>query len=285
VHVKRIHEYKRQLLNVLHLVTRYNRIRHGIRPDVPARTVIFSGKAAPGYAMAKLVIKLITSVADIVNHDPAVRGKLRVVFVPNYDVQTAQDIMPAADLSQQISLAGTEASGTGNMKLALNGALTIASRDGANVEIARAVGEGNIFQFGLSHEDVRQLRASGSYDPLQFYQSDPELRETLDMIRDGYFHPERPRAFAPLIESLLVHGDHYMVLADYALYVAAQDRVDAAYQDPDEWTRKAIVNIAHMGHFSTDRLVRAYVDAVWGAQPVQEAPTAPTEHARDEAAS
>jgi starch phosphorylase len=285
VQIKRIHEYKRQLLNVLHIVTRYNRIRHGLHGDMAPRTVILSGKAAPGYAMAKLIVRLINCVADIVNNDPAVHSLLRVVFVPNYDVQTAQDIMPAADLSQQISLAGTEASGTGNMKLALNGALTIATRDGANNEIARAVGEDNIFLFGLSYEEVGQLRASGNYDPRRFYHANPELRETLDMIREGYFCPDRQQLFAPIVESLLDHGDHYMLLADYAAYVATQDRVDAAYMNPDEWARKAVVNIAHMGRFSTDRLVREYADTVWNAEPVRETRGGPAQQVRSEVAS
>ena len=285
VHIKRIHEYKRQLLNVLHIITRYNRIRRRAPDDMTPRTVILSGKAAPGYAMAKLIIRLINCVADVVNNDPAVHNLLRVVFVPNYDVQTAQDIMPAADLSQQISLSGTEASGTGNMKLALNGALTIATRDGANNEIARAVGEANIFLFGLSHEEVGQLRARGNYDPRQLYHSNPELRETLDMIRDGYFSPDRQQLFVPLVESLIGHGDHYMLLADYAAYVATQDRVDDAYMNPDEWSRKAIVNIANMGRFSTDRVVREYARMVWNAEPVREVRAGPIEHPRSEIAS
>jgi starch phosphorylase len=249
------------------------------------RTVILAGKAAPGYAMAKLIIRLINCVADIVNNDPAVRDLLRVVFVPNYDVQTAQDIMPAADLSQQISLAGTEASGTGNMKLALNGALTIATRDGANNEIAQAVGEDNIFLFGLTYEEASKLRASGNYDPRRLYHSNAELRETLDMIRDGYFSPDHKQLFMPLVESLLDHGDHYMLLADYAAYVAMQDRVDAAYMNADEWARKAIVNIANMSRFSTDRLVREYAATVWNAEPVRKTNERPLGNVRSEMAS
>jgi starch phosphorylase len=285
VQIKRIHEYKRQLLNVLHIVTRYNRIRHGACSDMAPRTVILAGKAAPGYAMAKLIIRLINCVSDIVNNDPAVHNLLRVIFVPNYDVQTAQDIMPAADLSQQISLAGTEASGTGNMKLALNGALTIATRDGANNEIAQAVGEDNIFLFGLTFEEVSKLRASGSYDPRRLYHSNAELRETLDMIRDGYFLPDHKQLFVPLVDSLLDHGDHYMLLADYAAYIAMQDRVDAAYMNTDEWVRKAVVNIAKMGRFSTDRLVREYAATVWNAEPVRGTNERSMGHMRSEVAS
>jgi glycogen phosphorylase len=279
VHIKRIHEYKRQLLNVLHIVTRYNRIRHGEHGAMAPRTVLLSGKAAPGYIMAKLIIRLVGRVAEVVNSDPAVHGLLRVVFVPNYDVQTAQDIMPGADLSQQISLAGTEASGTGNMKLALNGALTIATRDGANIEIARAVGEDNIFMFGHSYEEVDRLRAGGSYDPREIYCASAELRETLDMIRDGYFSHDHRQLFMPVVESLLEQGDRYMVLADYATYVATQDRVDAAYMKPDDWSRKAVLNIANLGRFSTDRLAREYADLVWDVRPVLETPANSTKPA------
>jgi len=279
VHIKRIHEYKRQLLNVLHIISRYNRIRHGTHGEIPPRTIILSGKAAPGYAMAKLIIRLINCVADVVNNDSAVRGLLTVAFIPNYDVQTAEDIMPAAELSQQISLAGTEASGTGNMKLALNGALTIATRDGANNEIARAVGDDNIFLFGLSNDDVAALRSSGGHEPFRHYESNPELRAALDMIRDGYFSPDHPRTFVPIVESLLDHGDHFMLLADYAAYISMQDRVDAAYLMTEEWTRKAIINVAHMGRFSADRLVREYATEVWGAEPVFDAHPVPLTYA------
>jgi glycogen phosphorylase len=267
VQIKRIHEYKRQLLNVLQVVARYNRIRQNRGKDVQPRTVIFSGKAAPGYAMAKLIIQLINFVADIVNNDPAVAGLLKVVFVPNYDVQTAEDIIPAADLSQQISLAGTEASGTGNMKLALNGALTIATHDGANDEIAEAVGRENIFSFGNTIDDVQRIKREG-YDPVAIYEGNAELKQALDMIRAGYFSPGRPDLFVPIFDSLVRYGDHYMSLADFDAYLKCQDEVDVVYRDQRQWTRKAILNVASIGGFSADRLVREYAAMVWEAEPV-----------------
>jgi starch phosphorylase len=269
LHVKRIHEYKRQLLNVLQVVARYNRIRQSGTRDMQSRTVIFSGKAAPGYAMAKRIIQLINFVADTVNNDPAVKEALKIVFVPNYDVQTAQDLIPAADLSQQISTAGTEASGTGNMKLALNGALTIATHDGANDEIAEAVGSDNIFMFGHEVAELNRLRSAG-YDPEALYESNRELKDVLDMIRSGYFSPEQRDLFVPIFDSLVRQGDHYLVLADYEAYVACQARVDAAFQDKKEWTRKTILNVANVGRFSIDRLVREYASEVWNTTPIVE---------------
>jgi starch phosphorylase len=266
LHVKRIHEYKRQLLNILQVISRYNRIREG-NTNIQPRTVIFSGKAAPGYAMAKRIIQLISYAAETINNDPAVKGLLKVVFVPNYDVQTAQDLIPGADLSQQISTAGTEASGTGNMKLALNGALTIATQDGANVEIAEAVGPENIFMFGHTVEQIRDLR-SRWYDPASVYQSNPELKQVLDMVRSGYFSPAQPDLFVPIFDSLVKHGDYYMVLADYESYVECQARVDRAYGNADAWARTAILNVARVGPFSIDRLVRQYADEVWQVKPV-----------------
>jgi starch phosphorylase len=267
VHVKRIHEYKRQLLNILHVVARYNRIRHGATRGLQPRTVIFAGKAAPGYAMAKQILHLINSVADIVNNDPVVDGWLKVVFIPNYDVQTAEDVIPAGDLSQQISMAGTEASGTGNMKFALNGALTIATHDGANDEIAEAVGRDNIFMFGATHDELQALRQRG-YDPISLYESNAELKEALDMIGGGYFSPERSNLFLPIYDSLLRHGDHYMLLTDFVPYLQCQERIDATYADQREWLRRVIANVANMGFFSADRLVREYALAVWDAKPV-----------------
>ena len=267
VHVKRIHEYKRQLLNVLQIIARYNRIRQ--RPDdgIQPRTIIFSGKAAPGYEMAKRIVQLINSVADIVNNDPAVKELVKIVFIPNYDVQTAEDIIPAADLSQQISMAGTEASGTGIMKLALNGALTIATHDGANDEIAAAVGRENIFMFGNTFDESQSLRRDG-YDPAAIYEANAELRQVLDMIRTGYFSPEHPDMFVPIFDALVHHGDHYMLLADFDAYVKCHDRVDSDFGDQQQWTRRAILNVARIGRFSTDRLVREYAATVWDAQPV-----------------
>ncbi len=267
VQIKRIHEYKRQLMNVLHVITRYNRLRAGRGSDV-RRTVIIAGKAAPGYAMAKLIIRLIHGVADVVNFDPAIGDRLKLVFLPDYNVSNAEKIIPAAELSEQISLAGTEASGTGNMKLALNGALTIGTLDGANIEIGREVGAENIFTFGLTADDVAGWRAAG-YDPAALYRQNDELRHALDMIREGYFSMEEPSRFLPIVDALLSHGDHYMLLADYADYVACQDRVDALYGQPDEWTRRAILNVAGMGRFSSDRAIHEYATRIWNVQPVR----------------
>ena len=267
LHIKRIHEYKRQLLNVLQLVSRYNRIRLAKPANIQPRTAIFSGKAAPGYVMAKRIVRLITYVADIVNNDPAVEGLLKIVFIPNYDVQTAEDLIPAADLSEQISMAGTEASGTGNMKLALNGALTIATHDGANDEIAEVVGRENIFMFGHSYEQLQALKQNG-YDPAAIDAASPDLHQTLDMIRDGYFSPGNRTLFAPIVDSLLSGGDYFMLLADYDDYMKCQQSVDAAYQDKKQWNRKAILNVAHIGGFSVDRLVQQYADRVWHATTV-----------------
>jgi len=265
--IKRIHEYKRQLLNILQVIARYNKIRSKGPEGVQKRTVLFSGKAAPGYVMAKLIIHLINFAADVVNNDPAVGDALKIVFVPNYDVQTAEDLIPAGDLSEQISTAGTEASGTGNMKLALNGALTLATHDGANDEIAHAVGLENIFMFGRTVDELRDLKAHG-YDPEAIYESNAELKQVLDMIRTGYFSPENPQLFAPIFDSLVRHGDYYMTLADFDSYVARQAAVDAAFQDRPQWLRKAILNVARVGPFSIDRLVRDYASLVWNAKPV-----------------
>ena len=267
VQVKRIHEYKRQLLNLLHVVTLYNRIRSNPSLDAVPRTVIIAGKAAPGYATAKLIIKLANDIADIINNDPAVRGLLKLAFIPNYDVSTAGVIIPAADLSQQISTAGTEASGTGNMKLALNGALTIGTLDGANIEIMEEVGEDNFFIFGLNAQEVAALKNSG-YNPLDYYQANAELKRALDMIGSGYFSPEQADRFRPVVDTLTQGGDKYLLLADYAAYVAAQERVEALYRDPQQWTRRAILNVAGMGKFSSDRTINEYAEKIWGAQPV-----------------
>jgi starch phosphorylase len=268
--IKRIHEYKRQLLNALQVVARYNQIRISGPQGVQPRTVIFSGKAAPGYVMAKRIIRLINAIGDTVNNDPAVNGALKIVFVPNYDVQTAQDLIPAADLSEQISTAGTEASGTGNMKFALNGALTIATHDGANDEIAEAVGSENMFMFGKTVEELRMLQEKG-YDPAAIYESNRELKRVLNMIRDGYFSPEQRNLFVPIFDSLVRQGDHYMVLADYEAYIACQASVDAAFKDQAEWTRKTILNVANVGRFSVDRLVQQYASDVWNAKPISQA--------------
>ncbi|HET6363652.1 MAG: glycogen/starch/alpha-glucan phosphorylase [Nitrospirota bacterium] len=268
VQIKRIHEYKRQLLNVLHIVTRYNRIRAGRAGSLVPRTVIFGGKAAPGYAMAKLIIKLIHSVGDIVNNDPVVEDRLKVVFIPNYSVSNAEKIIPACDLSEQISTAGTEASGTGNMKLALNGAITIGTHDGANIEMKDEVGVDNIFIFGLKAEDVAALRAKG-YDPWDIYNKTEELRQALDMIAGGYFSTDAPHRFKPIFDALTRYGDHFLLLADYVSYLACQERVDALYRDHEEWSRRAILNVAGMGRFSSDRTIREYAETVWKVKAVE----------------
>ncbi|HEX8874293.1 MAG TPA: glycogen/starch/alpha-glucan phosphorylase, partial [Nitrosospira sp.] len=270
VQIKRIHEYKRQLLNMLHVVTLYNRIRHNPNAEYVPRTVIFGGKAAPGYTQAKLIIKLINDVADIVNNDPQIGGHLKVVFMPNYDVSTAEEMIPAADLSEQISTAGTEASGTGNMKLALNGALTIGTLDGANIEIGNEVGEDNIFIFGLTAAEVAEMKANG-YQPWNIYDANAELRAVLDMIGSGFFSPDEPDRFKPIVDTLLQHGDKYMLLADYASYIACQKKVETAYQDQEQWIRKAILNVANMGRFSSDRTIMQYASEIWDVKPVMRA--------------
>jgi starch phosphorylase len=264
--VKRIHEYKRQLLNLLHVITRYNLIRDGHADGLPGRTVIFAGKAAPSYFMAKLIIHLINRVADVINHDPVIGPRLKVVFVPNYDVGTAQNLIPAADLSEQISTVGTEASGTGNMKLALNGALTIGTHDGANDEIAEAVGTENAFIFGRNYDQTQQFR--DHYNPAQIYESTPGLKRALDMLSDGYFSSGDHAMFAPIFDSLVHQGDHFLVLADYDSYVRSQAEVDKTFQDTDDWTRRAARNTANIGYFSIDRAVREYAKSVWNVKPL-----------------
>ncbi|MBI5898898.1 MAG: glycogen/starch/alpha-glucan phosphorylase [Rhodocyclales bacterium] len=263
VQIKRIHEYKRQLLNVLHVITLYNRLRGGA--DATPRTVVFGGKAAPGYRMAKLIIRLINDVADVVNNDPSMRDRLKLAFIPNYDVSNAELIIPAADLSEQISTAGTEASGTGNMKLALNGALTMGTLDGANVEILEEVGRENIFIFGLNTDEVAALRVTG-YKPWQYYDANPELKQALDMIRDGYFCPEERGRYKPVFDNLTSGGDHYLLLADYAAYIEAQDRAGALYRDREAWLRKAVLNVAGMGKFSSDRTIGEYAKTIWNVE-------------------
>src|ERR1700722_1367756 len=266
VQVKRIHEYKRQLLNLLYVVSRYRRIRDNSRADIVPRSVIFAGKAAPGYAMAKAIVKLINNVARTIDADPDMRDKLRVAFLPDYDVSLAQKIMPAADLSQQISTAGMEASGTGNMKLALNGALTIGTLDGANIEIRDHVGAENMFIFGLTADEVAARRAAG-YQPAQVIEGNPELASTLDLIASGDFSPgtrDDPRL---VIERLLSPGEPFLVLADYAAYATAQEQVDALYRDEDRWSHKAVINCLNMGYFSSDRSVREYAERIWAVRP------------------
>ena len=264
VQIKRMHEYKRQLLNLLHVITLYNRIRSGKGTEIAPRTVIFAGKAAPAYWMAKLIIKLIHSVGDVVNNSKEAAHKLKVVFLSNYSVSLAEKIIPAADLSEQISTAGTEASGTGNMKLSLNGALTIGTLDGANVEIMEEVGKDNIFIFGHTVDEIMNLRRSG-YNHFQYYENNPELKQVLDMIRDGYFSPENRDLFKPIVDSLLYH-DTYMLLADYESYISCQEKVGELYKDRDEWAKKSILNVAKMGKFSSDRTIREYAREIWGIE-------------------
>jgi len=266
VMVKRLHEYKRQLLNALHIITLYHRVQDDPSTAMLPRTVIFGAKAAPGYRMAKLIIKLINSVAEVVNNDPLTRDWLKVVFLPNYNVTLAERIYPAADLSEQISLAGKEASGTGNMKLALNGALTIGTLDGANIEIRDLVGAENFFLFGLTTPEVEATKAKG-YHPREYYESDPQLRRAIDAIANGPFARGDRDLFRPIVDSLLGE-DAYMLCADYRAYIDAQDAVTEAYCAPDTWTRKSILNTARCGFFSSDRTMQQYCDDIWHAHPV-----------------
>ena len=264
--VKRIHEYKRQLLNVLHVVTRYNRLLADPSQRGPSRTVIIGGKAAPGYHMAKLIIKLINDVAKVINDDPVAGDRLKLVFLPDYNVSRAMALIPAVDLSEQISTAGTEASGTGNMKMALNGALTIGTLDGANIEIREEAGAENFFLFGRTADELAQLREQG-YNPWDRYHANPELKKAMDMMASGAFSPDDPGRFQPLVDSLLQGGDRYALLEDYGSYMAAQDAVDRLYLDQDDWTRKAILNVARSGNFSSDRAIKTYAEEVWGVVP------------------
>jgi glycogen phosphorylase len=267
VQVKRLHEYKRQHLNVLHIITLYNRIKHDRDSEIVPRTFIFGGKAAPGYFMAKLIIKLINSVGEVLNNDPDVGDRLKVVFLPNYNVKQARWIYPAADLSEQISTAGYEASGTSNMKFALNGALTIGTLDGANIEIRQAVGEESFFLFGLTAEEVRAKRAAG-YHPWDYYDSNAHLREAIDQINSGRFSHGDTNLFKPLVDSLMKY-DPYLVFADYQAYVNSQEQVSQAYKDRDNWTRMSMLNTARMGKFSSDRAIREYCEKIWNAKPVK----------------
>lgn len=266
VQVKRIHEYKRQHLNVLHIVALYAGLKRNPTSQPVPRTFLFGGKAAPGYRMAKLIIKLITSIGEVVNTDPIARSFLRVVFLPDFNVKTGQRVYPAADLSEQISLAGKEASGTGNMKFSMNGALTIGTLDGANLEIRREVGAENFFLFGLKSEEARDLMAHG-YAPRYYYESNPSLREAIDLIASGHFSHGDTNLFAPLVDSLL-HHDPYLLLADYQSYVDCQERVAAAFRDQESWARMSILNTARMGKFSSDRSIREYCTKIWKVKPV-----------------
>ncbi|EKV28715.1 Glycogen phosphorylase [Caenispirillum salinarum AK4] len=265
--IKRMHEYKRQLLNVLHVITLYNDLRNGRGGDRIPRAVTFGGKAAPGYFMAKLIIRLINDVAMVINHDRSIRDRLKVAFVPNYNVSAAEIIIPGTDLSEQISTAGTEASGTGNMKFALNGALTIGTLDGANIEIKNAVGDDNIFIFGKTADEVGDMRAGG-YHPREYYDTNEALRNAVDMIAGGFFNADDPDRYLPIRDTLLSGGDHFFLMADYQSYIETQAQVEAVYADQDAWMRKAIVNVANMGGFSSDRSIHSYAKDIWRVQPV-----------------
>jgi len=269
IQIKRIHEYKRQLLAALHAVTLYNRIKENPKADIQPRTILFAGKAAPGYAMAKLHIKLINSIANKINRDTDVNKKLKVLFLPNYCVTLAELMIPAADLSEQISTAGMEASGTGNMKFALNGALTIGTLDGANIEIKEEVGDENIFIFGLTVEDIERMRREG-YNSRIYYEENEELKKAIDQLQSGFFSPNEPDLFQPVVHALLNENDYFMVLADYQKYLDMQAEVEKVYKKPDEWWKRAIHNTSRMGKFSSDRTILDYADDIWDVQPLVE---------------
>jgi glycogen phosphorylase len=266
IQVKRIHQYKRQHLNILHAITLYNQIKQNPNLDITPRTLIFAGKAAPGYYIAKLIIKLINSVAEVVNKDRDIGDRLKVVFLPDYNVKNSQPIYPAADLSEQISTAGKEASGTGNMKFAMNGALTIGTLDGANIEIRNAVGAENFFLFGLTTEDVGALRLTG-YRPWEYYKENPQLKQAIDQIASGYFSHGDRSLFKPLVD-LLLDKDPFMLMADYQPYIDCQQQVSQTYRDRDRWLQMSILNTARMGKFSSDRAIREYCQQIWKVQPV-----------------
>jgi len=267
VHVKRLHEYKRQLLNCVHIVALYQRLKDDPNADRVPRTFIFGGKAAPGYAMAKLHIKLINDVAATINADPSMRGRLRVAFLPNYGVSMAETIIPGTDVSEQISMAGKEASGTGNMKFAMNGALTVGTLDGANIEIRDAVGEDNFFLFGLNAAQVREVKQQG-YAPGEYIERSDRLRGAIDLIDSGFFSPDERDRFASVVGNLR-HDDPYLVCADFESYWECQERVDATYRQPDQWTKMVVSNLANMGRFSSDRTIAEYAREIWKVEPVE----------------
>jgi len=263
--IKRIHEYKRQLLNILHIIILYNQLRYDPHLEVPPRTFFFAGKAAPAYYLAKLIIKLINDVAAIIDADPAVSGRLKVLFLPEHNVSVAERLIPASDVSEQISTAGYKASGTSNMKFMMNGALTVGTRDGATIEMAEEAGEGNFFLFGLTVEEV--LASRGWYNPHWHYEHEPNLRYALDMIRDNAFSHAEHGVFAPIWDVLITHGDHYMHLADLSSYARTQEKVGELYVRPEAWARQAILNVGHSGKFSSDRTIGEYAAEIWRAKP------------------
>ncbi len=267
VQVKRIHEYKRQLLLCLYIISLYERIKRNPAVDLLPQTFIFGGKAAPAYQMAKLIIKLIYQIGGVINYDPEIKDRLKVIFLPDYRVSLAEKIIPAADVSVQISTAGMEASGTGNMKFAMNGALTVGTLDGANIEIKEEVGDENIFIFGLTAEEVERQRPG--YNPHRYYESDEDIRRTIDLMRDDFFSLTEPGIFRPIVENLIEHGDYYMNLADMRSFIDAQGRIDQAYRDQDAWTKMAILNIARTGRFSSDRTIAEYARDIWKVEPVE----------------
>ena len=266
VQVKRLHEYKRQVLSVLHIIHRYAQLKDNPKLDLQPRTFVFAAKAAPGYFMAKLIIKLINDVAGVVNNDPEINGRMKMVFLPDYRVSLAERIIPASDLSEQVSTAGTEASGTGNMKFALNGALTIGTLDGANVEIREKVGAENFFLFGKTVEELEAMRRSG-YNPWDYYNRHGEIKRILDYFQSGFFNLDQPKLFHPLWDALLTHGDRYFHLADFHSYIECQKAVDEAYRDHDRWLKMCVMNIANMGYFSSDRTIREYAEEIWNIKP------------------
>jgi glycogen phosphorylase len=266
VQVKRIHEYKRQLLNVLHVIHLYDRIKRGDTANWTDRCVLIGGKAAPGYFMAKRIIKLINNVADVINNDPVVGDKLKLVFLPNYRVSAMEKICPGADLSEQISTAGKEASGTGNMKFMMNGALTIGTLDGANIEIREEVGEENFFLFGLTEQEVEEKRHN--YDPVAIIEADEDLKRVMNLLEMHYFNSTEPEIFDPIIASLKSPHDPWMTIADFRSFIEAQRRVEEAYQDKERWTRMSILNCAASGKFSTDRTIADYNNEIWKLAPV-----------------
>ena len=263
--VKRIHEYKRQLLNALRIVVLYDRLRQNPNVEMAPRTFLFAGKAAPAYHLAKVIIKFLNNLAGTIDGDPAVRGRIKVVFLPEYSVSLAERLIPAADVSNQISTAGYEASGTSNMKFMMNGALTIGTRDGATIEMAEAAGEDNFFLFGLTAEEVAASR--GRYSPQWHYDNQPETRAALDLIFSGHFSRYEPSIIEPLREALLTHGDHYRHLADLPAYLEADRRLLELYAKPADWTRKVITNVANSGQFSSDRTIAEYAAGIWNAKP------------------
>jgi starch phosphorylase len=265
--IKRLHEYKRQLLNVMGTIARYFRIKDNPNGNFVPRTVIFAGKAAPGYFLAKRLIKLINNIGEVVNKDPDIKDRLKVVFLPNYCVSLAERIIPAADLSIQISTAGYEASGTGNMKFALNGALTLGTLDGANIEMAEEIGAENMFIFGLTAEEVKELNQSG-YNPRSYYESDPELKRVVDSLIDGTFEEGEKDLFLPIWKALMEDGDSYLNMADFRAFVETSNKVDEFYLNREEWITKAILNVARVGKFSSDRAIKEYADDIWGIKPL-----------------